>query len=60
MPANYFHVSTGAALSSLKSLSLKDNLSTFIWLFCLQFLALLPTLAKKYLQRWEQRKFAQA
>jgi hypothetical protein len=51
MPANYFHVSTGAVLASMESLSLSDNASKFATLFLLQFLALIPTLFKKKLQQ---------
>lgn len=57
MPANYFHMSTGRALSSLKSLSFKDNAWTFTILFLLQFAALLPTLFKSRLARYESQRF---
>ncbi len=50
MPANYFHVTTGAVLSSMKSMSFSDNANKFVALFALQFLALLPTLLKSKLQ----------
>ncbi len=50
VPANFFHVSTGYKLSTL-STSVADNTWTFVQLFCLQFLALLPTLFKRRLQQ---------
>ncbi len=55
VPANFFHVSTGYKLSTLTSLSVSDNTWTFVQLFCLQFLALLPTLFKRKLQQLEER-----
>jgi hypothetical protein len=54
IPANFFHISTGYKLSTLTSLSFRDNSWTFIQLFCLQFVALLPTLFKKQLEKYEE------
>ena len=54
MPANYFHVTTGAVLSTMQSLSFSENASKFAILFVLQFLALVPTLMKKRLQQFEE------
>ena len=48
-------MSTGYKLSTLTSLSVSDNTWTFVQLFCLQFLALLPTLFKRKLQQLEER-----
>ena len=56
MPANFFHVSTGYKLSTLTSLSVGDNTWTFVQLFCLQFVALLPTLFKRKLQQLDERQ----
>ena len=51
-------MSTGYKLSTLTSLSVSDNTWTFVQLFCLQFVALLPTLFKRQLQQYEERKAA--
>lgn len=56
MPGNYFHVTTGAVLSSMKSMSLSDNAGKFAILFALQFVALLPTLFKSKLKAMDEGK----
>ena len=54
MPANYFHVTTGAVLSTMESLSFADNASKFAILFGLQFVALIPTFLKSRIAKMEE------
>jgi len=56
IPANFLHVSTGKALREAAGGATTAS-RAFIILFCLQFLALLPTLFKKKLQEMENKKF---
>lgn len=56
MPANYFHVQTGALLSTLTELSF-GNFDVLLKLFLLQFVALIPTLFKKRLAAIDDAKF---
>lgn len=59
VPANYFHAQTGATLASITSWSLSDNWPSFVTLFVLQFVALLPTLLKRRLAAVESKARSQ-
>lgn len=56
LPANFFHVSTGATLNQAASNHSGSNTTNFIILFVLQFVALLPTLFKSKLQEMDKKK----
>ena len=60
IPANFLHISTGAALNSATGASSGSNAVNFAVLFSLQFVALLPTLMKSKIEKYEQRAFDKA
>lgn len=55
VPANFLHISTGATLNeAAQNAGGGSNVMNFAILFCLQFVALLPTLFKSKLQKYDQ------
>lgn len=57
VPANFLHISTGATLNSAAEASSGSNVISFAVLFLLQFVALLPTLFKGKIEKFEQEAF---
>ncbi|RLN74058.1 hypothetical protein BBJ28_00000371 [Nothophytophthora sp. Chile5] len=60
LPANFLHVSTGATLNSAAGASGGSNAVNFAVLFLLQFVALLPTLFKSKIEKYEKEAFEKA
>uniref|UniRef100_M4C042 VTT domain-containing protein n=1 Tax=Hyaloperonospora arabidopsidis (strain Emoy2) TaxID=559515 RepID=M4C042_HYAAE len=60
IPANFLHISTGAALNSATGASSGSNAVNFAVLFSLQFVALLPTLMKSKIEKYEKEAFEKA
>ncbi|TDH68868.1 hypothetical protein CCR75_004175 [Bremia lactucae] len=57
LPANFIHISTGATLNSAVEASSGSNVVNFGVLFLLQFVALLPTLFKSKIAKYEKEAF---
>ncbi|EEY63582.1 SNARE associated Golgi protein, putative [Phytophthora infestans T30-4] len=57
VPANFLHISTGATLNSAAGASGGSNAVSFAVLFLLQFVALLPTLFKGKIEKYEKEAF---
>lgn len=57
VPANFLHISTGATLNNAAGASGGSNAVNFAILFLLQFVALLPTLFKSKLAKYEHDAF---
>ncbi|KAG7387975.1 Transmembrane protein 41B [Phytophthora boehmeriae] len=60
VPANFLHISTGATLNSAAGASGGSNAVNFAVLFLLQFVALLPTLFKGKIEKYEKEAFEKA
>ncbi|KAF4323932.1 hypothetical protein BBO99_00002351 [Phytophthora kernoviae] len=60
MPANFLHITTGATLNSAAGESGGSNAVNFAVLFLLQFVALLPTLFKGKIEKYEKEAFEKA
>ncbi len=52
MPANVIHVKTGLMLKEIQSIGF--NWRNFLFLFCLAFVALIPTLFKKQIKKLDK------
>ncbi|KAF1792276.1 SNARE associated Golgi protein [Phytophthora cactorum] len=57
VPANFLHISTGATLNGAAGASGGSNAVSFAVLFLLQFVALLPTLFKGKIEKYEKEAY---